>query len=82
MIKKKSISTCAPHRSGHARNTAAHLRDILEHKWAMMGALAASSDGGGAALAARFDGLRHKSSDEVAAMHSFEITPRDDYVDA
>lgn len=59
--------------AGHARNTTADLKDILNHKWGMLGALAVEKPD---ALIKRLSGLEGKSVREVAALYDFEIVGR------
>jgi 2-methylcitrate dehydratase len=59
--------------SGHARNRSANLRDILNHKWKMLGGLA-SADAGG--LIQRLGTLGAKTAPELAEMYHFEIVRR------
>jgi 2-methylcitrate dehydratase len=58
---------------GHARNTTADLKDILAHKWDLMGKLASND---AKALVKRFDGIGKKSAKDVAGIHDFEIEHR------
>jgi 2-methylcitrate dehydratase len=58
---------------GHARNTTADLRDILNHKWKVLGSLAVSEPD---QLTARFIELQKQSADQVAKLHDFEIISR------
>jgi 2-methylcitrate dehydratase len=59
--------------SGHARNKTAKLREILDHKWRMLGALAVSDP---ATLVSRLDRLETKSATELAELYRFEIIRR------
>ncbi len=59
--------------AGHARNTTADLDGILDHKFRLLGSLAAKEPG---ALIKRFSGLAKKSAREIASLHDFEITLR------
>lgn len=68
--------------SGHARNTTADLKDILSHKFAMLGGLAMGEPEGAASkavreLVARYSNVRRKSAKEVAGIHEFELIVRD-----
>lgn len=59
--------------SGHARNKTAKLREILDHKWKMLGALAVSDP---STLVTRLDRLETKSASELAELYKFEIIRR------
>lgn len=59
--------------AGHARNTVADLRDILGHKWKMLGSLAVE---GPEAVIKRLDGLEKKPAAEVASLLDFPILQR------
>ena len=65
--------------SGHARNTTADLKDILSHKFNLLGGLAlkTTSDGDIAKLVSRYSNVRGKSAGEVASMHAFELKVHD-----
>jgi 2-methylcitrate dehydratase len=56
--------------AGHARNTTADLRDILEAKFRLLGGLAAEDVD---AQVARFSNVGSKSADEVNEMHDFPL---------
>jgi 2-methylcitrate dehydratase len=56
--------------AGHARNTTADLRGILDHKWAMLAGLA-SKDAAG--LVSRFSGLETLPADRLASVMGFEL---------
>jgi 2-methylcitrate dehydratase len=56
--------------SGHARNTTADLRGILNHKWRMLGDLASTEP---ESVIKRLSGLAEKSAEEVAELYSFPI---------
>lgn len=60
--------------AGHARNTDAPLRSILDHKFRLLGALA-SDDAG--AIVERLQRLESLSPGEVAALHEFDIATRE-----
>lgn len=62
--------------AGHARNTTADLRGLLEHKWRMLGSLAVRDPD---ALIRRFASLENKSAGEVASLCDFEIQARPGY---
>lgn len=55
---------------GHARNTTADLRSILESKFDRLGRLATDNPG---SLVDRFDRLEHKSAADIAKINDFEI---------
>lgn len=55
---------------GHARNTTHNLRDILAHKFRLLGGLA-SSDAAG--LVDRFSNLATKSADDIASINTFDL---------
>jgi len=59
--------------AGHARNTTADLRDILNHKFALMARLASDSPAG---LVERFSGLEKKSAGDVASINDFTLANR------
>ncbi|MCA3004005.1 MAG: MmgE/PrpD family protein [Phycisphaerales bacterium] len=59
--------------TGHARNTTANLKALLNHKFHLLGSLATDQP---AALVKRFDGLQHKSAEEIASLHDFAIINR------
>jgi 2-methylcitrate dehydratase len=59
--------------AGHARNTTADLRGILNHKWTLLGALAVEKPG---ALIKRLSGMERKSAREVGELYDFEIVQR------
>lgn len=59
--------------AGHARNTTADLKDILNHKWKLLGSLAVKDP---AALIQRLDRLEAKSAAEIGALYDFEIQSR------
>jgi len=59
--------------AGHARNTTADLKDILNHKWRMLGSLAVAKPEG---LISKLGGLEKKSAKEVASLLDFEIVHR------
>jgi 2-methylcitrate dehydratase len=58
---------------GHARNTDAPLRQILDHKFGLLGALAFEDP---KPIVDRFMGLAHLSPEELASLHAFEIEDR------
>jgi 2-methylcitrate dehydratase len=59
--------------TGHARNTTADLKALLNHKFHLLGSLASDEP---AALIKRFDGLEKKSASEVATINNFELKVR------
>jgi 2-methylcitrate dehydratase len=56
--------------AGHARNTTADLKDILNHKWTMLASLAVGKPEG---LAKRLSPLETKSAHDLASLCDFEI---------
>ncbi|MEZ6242266.1 MAG: MmgE/PrpD family protein [Phycisphaerales bacterium] len=64
--------------AGHARNTTAELEGILAHKFELLGSLASDQP---AAVIDRFRGLGSMSASQVAALHDFKMTYRDDFKD-
>jgi 2-methylcitrate dehydratase len=68
--------------SGHARNTTAHLKDILTHKFNLLGGLALGEDDGAKSphvkdLVKRYSNVSAKSANDVADIHNFVLTVRD-----
>lgn len=61
---------------GHARNTEAPLQEILEHKFALLGALAFEKP---QVIIDRFRGLATRSAQDIAELHQFELLTRDGY---
>jgi 2-methylcitrate dehydratase len=59
--------------AGHARNTSANLKDILNHKFALMARLASDSPSG---LIERFADLEKKSANDVASINEFTLAKR------
>ncbi len=59
--------------AGHARNTTADLRGLLEHKFGLMASLATDDP---TQLIARFDGLAGKSANHVQTINDFEYAAR------
>ena len=59
--------------AGHARNTTADLKDILNHKWSKLGAIAVAKP---EAVIKRLGGLESKSAKDVASLYDFEILSR------
>lgn len=64
--------------AGHARNTTADLVDILDHKFNLLGSLASER---ASTVVDRFRDLGAKSADEIASLHDFELSYRDDFKD-
>lgn len=60
--------------AGHARNTTANLRGILDTKFEMLGRLAADDP---QPIVARFSNLGAKSANEIASLHDFAIAERE-----
>ena len=59
--------------AGHARNTDAPLRKILDHKFALLGGLAFDKPG---PIIERFEGLAKMSAADLRGLHSFEVATR------
>jgi 2-methylcitrate dehydratase len=59
--------------AGHARNTTADLKGILNHKWTMLGALAFEKP---QSVIAQISNLEKKSAGEVASLYNFDILDR------
>lgn len=59
--------------AGHARNTTANLKDILAHKFALLGDLALKD---AKPIIDRFNNLPNLSAKELATLHDFEILNR------
>jgi 2-methylcitrate dehydratase len=59
--------------AGHARNTTANLKDILAHKFHLLGDLALKD---AQPIIDRFNNLANLSAKEVATLHDFEILNR------
>lgn len=59
--------------AGHARNTTADLKDILSHKWKMLGALAFERP---EPVIAQISNLEKKSAPDVAQLYKFDILDR------
>ncbi|MCL4740664.1 MAG: MmgE/PrpD family protein [Phycisphaerales bacterium] len=59
--------------AGHARNTTADLRGLLEHKFSLLASLATDSP---RPLIERFGALAGKSAEQVQAINSFEYASR------
>ncbi len=69
---RKHDSGLVMYPSGHARNTTADLRNILDHKFRLLGELAVADTNG---LLKRLD-LADKSAQDVAGLYDFEILDR------
>lgn len=59
--------------AGHARNITADLKDILNHKWKKLGALAVEKP---EAVIKQISSLQSKSAKDVAGLYDFEILSR------
>lgn len=59
--------------AGHARNTTADLKDILNHKWKMLGALAFEKP---EPVISQISNLERKSATDVAHLYKFDILDR------
>ncbi len=59
--------------AGHARNTTADLRALLDHKWTKLGELAVADPKG---LIQRLSRLETKPAEEIASLYDFEIIQR------
>ena len=73
---KKQDSGLVMYPAGHARNTTADLRGILEHKFTLLGGLASNDPRG---LISRFDRLERKSARDISDINDFEIHERRDF---
>lgn len=67
--------------AGHARNTTADLKGILQHKFRLLGTLGVG-DGAVDGLVARLSGLEKRSAAEVTDLYNVTIQDRTDFVDA
>lgn len=65
--------------SGHARNTAANLKDILGHKFALLGAIGLPDGSDVHTLIEKLNGLDTMSAGHVADIYDFEIASRPGY---
>lgn len=65
--------------SGHARNTGANLKDILAHKFNLLGGLTLKSGDSGeiAKLVNRYSNVRSKTPREITAIHDFDLKVHD-----
>ena len=61
---------------GHARNTEVDLKDILAHKFNLLGKLAFENP---APVIARFESLEDKTVEDINAINDFEIHTRDGF---
>lgn len=59
--------------AGHARNTTADLKGILEHKFEMLGSLAVADV---PVVVSRFQGMENLDAAGVASLYDFQITSR------
>jgi len=59
--------------AGHARNTTAHLDDILRHKFHLLAKLSSDRPDD---LVGRFSDLREQSAEDVADIHGFDLVVR------
>merc|ERR1719297_275251 len=59
--------------SGHARNTAADLEGILDHKFKLIGGLAVKDPS--TEIIKKLGNLTKKSSSDVAALYDFDLLP-------
>lgn len=73
---KKHDSGLVMYPAGHARNTTADLRDILRHKWRMLGALGVQDADW---LIRRFDRLETKNIGEIGRINEFMMQARNDF---
>lgn len=73
---KKHDSGLVMYPGGHARNTTANLRDILRHKWRMLGALAVQDADW---LIRRFERLETKNIGEIGRINEFQMQPKSDF---
>ncbi|MBL8745684.1 MAG: MmgE/PrpD family protein [Phycisphaerae bacterium] len=78
---KSYDSTMVMYPAGHARNTTADLKGILQHKFRLLGALGVG-EGAVDGLVAKLSGLEKKGAAEVAALYDVAIKERADFVDA
>src|SRR5690606_27521319 len=65
--------------AGHARNTTADLRDILRHKFALLGALGLPDGADVQAFVDKFEGLGELDAYQMASLYDFEIADRPGY---
>lgn len=70
---RKHDSGLVMYPAGHARNTTADLRSILDHKFRLLGSLAVEDTD---ALIERLD-LADRSADEIRDLYDFEIARRE-----
>jgi 2-methylcitrate dehydratase len=62
--------------AGHARNTTANLRDILAHKFKLLGDLAVAD---ASQIIDRFNNLPNLSASELQSLYDFELLKRTDF---
>merc|ERR1711964_904971 len=65
--------------SGHARNTAADLKQILAHKNRMLGDIVFASRGEVDSFVGRLQGMKSLSSAEVASIYDFDWDKRNSH---
>jgi len=65
--------------AGHARNTTADLRDILRHKFALLGTLVVPDGTDSSDLVARFEGIEAMSPMDLAGIYEVDINHRPGY---
>ena len=66
---------------GHARNTTADLRDILNHKWAQMADISLPEDADRAAFIDHIESLPTLDAFGVASYYDFELAAHEGYED-
>jgi len=65
--------------AGHARNTTADLRSILDHKWQMLGAIALPDRGGVEELIKRLEGIGSLDAAGLASLYTVDVADRPGY---
>lgn len=65
--------------AGHARNTSANLKEIQDHKFALLGAIAMPDDIDVAEWVTRLNSIGSMSADEIADVYDFELASRPGY---
>ncbi|HVT13834.1 MAG TPA: MmgE/PrpD family protein [Fimbriimonadaceae bacterium] len=65
--------------AGHARNTSADLRDILAHKFEMLGSLAVPDGKGASEVIGRLESLPNLSASELASLYDVEVAVHPGY---
>jgi 2-methylcitrate dehydratase len=65
--------------AGHARNTTADLRDILAHKFQLLGSLSVSEGGSASKLVDHVEALPKLDANGVQALYDFELGSRPGY---